>query len=164
MNTLIPADWVPQHRATLVYVLSNHSVLLIKKLRGIGKGKVNAPGGKVEPGETVQECAIRELEEEVGLQASSVRFGASLKFLDLETEFSLEGYAFLVHDFSGNPRGSPEADPFWCSRDSVPYERMWEDDRYWLPYVLAGERVSGEFLFVNDKLKEWFVERSSGLG
>lgn len=160
LGVLIPKDWAPQHRATLIYVLRNQSVLLINKLRGHGRGKVNAPGGKLEAGESAEACAIRELREEVGLRVSAARHCAQLKFLDLKTEFSLEGYVFLVDDFEGSPCGTAEADPFWCSRDSVPYESMWEDDRYWLPYVLAGDQVSGEFVFENDRLKHWFVERS----
>ena len=160
LTVLIPDDWVPNDRATLVYVLRNQSVLLINKLRGHGKGKVNAPGGKFESGESPESCAIRELHEEVGLRVSVVRCSARLKFLDLENGFSLEGHVFLADDFNGTPRGTPEADPFWCSLDSIPFESMWEDDRYWLPYVLAGEKVLGEFLFENDKLKQWFIERT----
>ncbi|MCY3885016.1 MAG: 8-oxo-dGTP diphosphatase [Gammaproteobacteria bacterium] len=160
MNALISQGWIPRDRATLVYVLSNQSVLLIRKLRGHGRGKVNAPGGKLESGESAEECAVRELHEEVGIRAKKLHRCATLKFLDLETCFSLEGYVFLVDKFEGTPRGTKEADPFWCPRELVPYESMWEDDRYWLPYVLCGDWVSGEFVFANDKLKEWFVERS----
>ena len=161
LTELIPKDWVPEHRATLVYVLRGQSVLLINKLRGHGKGKINAPGGKLEAGESAEACAIRELHEEVGLRVSSIRPSATLKFLDLENGFSLEGYVFIVDEFIGTPLGTPEADPFWCSLESIPYDSMWEDDRYWLPYVLAGETVLGEFLFENDKLKQWFIERTT---
>lgn len=157
---LISQEWIPRDRATLVYVLSNQSVLLINKLRGHGRGKVNAPGGKLEPGESAEACAIRELREEVGIRATKLHRSATLKFFDLETGFSLEGYVFVVEKFEGTPRGTQEADPFWCPRKLIPYDRMWEDDRYWLPHVLAGDRISGEFVFANDKLKEWFVERS----
>ena len=103
MSVLIPESWAPQHRATLIYVLRNQSVLLINKLRGHGKGKVNAPGGKLEAGETAEACAIRELREEVGLRVSATRRCAQLKFLDLKTDFSLEGYVFTVDDFEGSP-------------------------------------------------------------
>lgn len=160
MNVIIPPDWVPEDRATLVYVLRGPSVLLIKKLRGHGCGKVNAPGGKLEPGESVRACAVRELQEEVGIRARDVQYCATLKFLDEETGFSLEGIVFLVSQFEGTPQGTKEADPFWCLRNSLPYEQMWEDDRYWLPHVLEGRRVSGEFVFANDQLREWFVDIS----
>ena len=114
----------------------------------------------MEPEETAERCAIRELQEEVGLTARRVEFSATLRFLDLKNGFSLEGYAYLVDDFSGTPRSTPEAEPFWCSQNSVPYDQMWEDDRYWLPHVLAGEAVAGDFLFANDKLTEWYLERA----
>ncbi len=42
-------------------------VLLGMKKRGMGQGKWNGFGGKLKPGETIEECALRELEEESGL-------------------------------------------------------------------------------------------------
>ena len=62
-------------RATLLFLIdrSTDSVLLIRKKRGIGAGKINAPGGKIDPGETPAECAVRETREEVGLDLSDAR-------------------------------------------------------------------------------------------
>ena len=55
--------WRARDPATLVFVFRGDEVLLINKKRGLGKGKVNGPGGKVDPGETALQAAIRELEE-----------------------------------------------------------------------------------------------------
>ena len=52
-------------RATLMFIREGNDVLLMQKLRGIGAGKINAPGGKIESGETPLEGAIRETEEEL---------------------------------------------------------------------------------------------------
>ena len=57
--------WRPDMRATLMFIRDGHEVLLMRKLRGIGAGKINAPGGKIEPGETPLEGAIRETQEEL---------------------------------------------------------------------------------------------------
>ncbi|MEM9057182.1 MAG: NUDIX domain-containing protein, partial [Pseudomonadota bacterium] len=57
------AAWTPKDIATLLFVVRGGEVLLIHKKRGLGAGKINGPGGRVEPGETVQECAVREVRE-----------------------------------------------------------------------------------------------------
>tara|TARA_B100000674_G_scaffold478036_1_gene474683 strand:- start:984 stop:1259 length:276 start_codon:yes stop_codon:yes gene_type:complete len=58
-------QWTPDMRATLMFIRDGNEVLLMRKLRGIGAGKINAPGGKIEPGETPLEGAIRETQEEL---------------------------------------------------------------------------------------------------
>ena len=45
------SGWVPEIRATLMFIRDGSEVLLIRKLRGIGAGKINGPGGKIDPGE-----------------------------------------------------------------------------------------------------------------
>ncbi len=37
--------------------------------------------------------------------------------------------------------------PEWFAKDAVPLDRMWLDDRYWLPRLLAGRRFKARFLF-----------------
>lgn len=51
-----PAQWTPDILATLMFVVQKGRILLIRKKRGIGAGKVNGPGGKFEPGETALQC------------------------------------------------------------------------------------------------------------
>jgi 8-oxo-dGTP diphosphatase len=53
--------WKPADVATLLFIIEGDRILLIEKKRGLGSGKVNAPGGRLEPGETAFEAAIREL-------------------------------------------------------------------------------------------------------
>jgi len=35
----------------------------------------------------------------------------------------------------------------WFDLNKIPFENMWPDDPYWLPLVLRGENVEGQFLF-----------------
>lgn len=138
--------------ATLCFPLrrleSATEVLLIEKRRGLGEGWYNGPGGKLEPGETPRECAARETREEVGLRVDSdeLEKAAELTFL-LDGEGHTFCHVYRTTSFAGEPRESPEARPEWVPVDAVPYEQMWEDDRLWLPDVLAGETVVGEFRF-----------------
>ena len=64
--------------ATLCYVVDNksNSTLMIfrnKKQNDYHEGKWNGLGGKFEAGESPEECAIREIEEESGLKVNSVK-------------------------------------------------------------------------------------------
>ncbi len=69
-------------------------------------------------------------------------------------------HVFRAEEFSGTPEESPEADPEWFDYDAVPYDEMWEDDRYWMPHLFDGETFAGEFVFDadGDELREWAVE------
>lgn len=155
---LFPEDWKPPVIATLIYIMREEEVLLIKKKRGHGTGKVNAPGGKVIPSESVLACAIRECKEEVGVTAHNPLSRGTLRFQDLVNGFALQGVVFVSTEFSGSPMETAEAIPFWCSKSAIPYNLMWEDDRYWLPHVIGGKCITGDFYFRNDQLVSWGLE------
>jgi len=63
-----PIDWTTwrgEMLATLMFVVRDGQILLIEKKRGLGAGKVNGPGGKIDPGETALEAVVRECQEEL---------------------------------------------------------------------------------------------------
>jgi 8-oxo-dGTP diphosphatase len=138
--------WQPDVRGTLLFLRDGDQVLLIRKKRGHGAGKINGPGGKIDPGETPLQAALRETREETGVQVSEAELMAEFRFLDL-VSLQWYGYVFLAHEWQGTPVETPEADPFWCPIAELPFDQMWDDDRYWLPRLLAGERLRGDFLF-----------------
>lgn len=138
--------------ATLCFPLRSRDdgtdeVLLIEKRRGLGAGWYNGPGGKREVSETPRECAIRETREEVGLEVLDLEKAGELTFL-LDGDPHTFCHVFRTRSFTGEPTASAEARPEWVPVDEVPYDRMWEDDRLWLPGVLEGRTVVGEFQFV----------------
>ena len=146
-----PRTWQPNWYATLVYILSGDRVLLIEKLRGHGSGKINVPGGKVED-ESPEQGAIRETKEEVGLVVANLQLRAVIRFFDRKTDYRVVGFVYTTRTFSGTPISTPEANPFWCTRKKIPFDKMWEDDLLWLPPVLAGQYVHADLLFENDVL------------
>lgn len=132
--------------ATLCYILDDGRVLLIEKRRGLGSGLYNGPGGKIEPGETPREAIRREVREEVGLEVVDPTKHAELTFTH-DGDRVLFVHVFRATDYEGTPRPSPEAQPVWFERGQLPYDEMWEDDHLWLPAVLEGEMLVGEFAF-----------------
>lgn len=151
------ADWTPSIRATLLFVIRDGRVLLIRKKRGLGAGKVNGPGGKIDPGESAREAAIREVEEEVGVTPLGVceRGELSFQFTD---GLALHVRVFAATDCRGEPRETPEAVPFWAPLDGIPYDQMWADDRVWLPVMLAGRRFALRALFDGDDMLGYDLE------
>ncbi|AXR78439.1 8-oxo-dGTP diphosphatase [Natrarchaeobaculum sulfurireducens] len=123
-------------------------VLLIEKRRGLGEGWYNGPGGKLEAEETPRECAIRETREEVGLEVdpAALEKAAELTFR-LDGDVHTVCHVYRADRFEGEPVTTPEARPEWFSVEEIPYDQMWEDDRLWLPGVLSGRTVVGEFAF-----------------
>jgi len=145
--------------ATLCFLVKNEpprKILLGLKKKGFGKGKLNGFGGKVRENETIEEAALRELEEETGVRASP---GEARKVAELDFEFPFvpkEGgwdqrvHVFLVGKWEGEAIETDEMKPVWIETSEIPFERMWADDKHWLPLVLEDKRVKGRFSFGED--------------
>src|SRR5690606_13478515 len=144
-------DWRPDQVGTLLFLRDGGRVLLIEKRRGHGAGKINGPGGKPEPGETPLDCVIRETQEEVGVRPLGPRLAGVFRFLDQADEDWL-GFIYVADAYEGTPHTTEEAIPSWYPIDRLPLDRMWDDDRYWLPRILSGERLVGDFLFRGGRL------------
>lgn len=144
-------NWTPRERANLCFIVKGGRVLLIRKKRGLGAGKINGPGGKIEPGETALAAAIRETQEEIGVTPLHVDERAVLHF-QFTDGYSLRCTVFVAEDFDGEPMETVEATPMWFPLAAIPFEEMWADDRHWLPQVLAGRRVHGWFVFDGERL------------
>lgn len=153
----IDEHWRAVHVATLVFVLNGTNVLLIRKKRGLGAGKINGPGGKLDDGETPQQCAIREVEEELAITPADLHARGELRF-QFTDGYSIHVHAFVAYDYSGIPQETDEAIPLWFPVDEIPYDEMWEDDRIWLPQVLNRLTVSGRFIFDDDRMLDHQVE------
>ncbi len=134
--------------ATLCFLVDGDRVLLAKKTRKIGAGCWNGYGGGVEPGETPEQAAVRELAEESGGITVVVRDLERVAVLDMENHrsdggvFSCRVHVFLVCRWSGTPAPTEEmAEPTWFTFDEVRQLQLMPADRVWLPLVLLGRRV-----------------------
>lgn len=147
----IDSSWTAVHQATLLFVVQNNKVLLIRKKRGLGAGKINGPGGKLDAGEAAQQCAHREVNEELCIVINHSANVGRLRFQFIDN-YSIDVQVFIATHFEGTPTETEEAIPLWFNIDDIPYSEMWEDDQLWLSRVLAGEQVDGRFVFDEDRL------------
>jgi 8-oxo-dGTP diphosphatase len=143
--------------AVLTFIRKDGKLLLIHKKRGLGAGKINAPGGRIDPGETAMEAAVRETQEEVGLTPYNLVYSTELNFIFWDG-YSLKGYVFIADSYSGEMVETDEADPFWIDESIIPYGNMWADDEYWIPRMLTGEFVKGLFIFDEDRMVDMSIE------
>jgi 8-oxo-dGTP diphosphatase len=149
--------WEPDQRATLLFVVRGRSLLLIHKKLGLGAGKVNGPGGRIEPGESPMAAAIRETEEELCVTPTGVVESGAL-FFQFADGLALHGTVFRASGCIGEPRETREAVPLWVDVGAIPYERMWADDPHWIPLMLAGRPFKGYFLFDGDRMLDHRVD------
>ena len=158
-NNITELEWQADDTASLLFVYQNQSVLLIRKKRGLGAGKINGPGGKQEAHETIMECAIREVQEELRITPTDIQARGELRF-SFTDGYKMHVHLFVAGDFTGTPTETDEAIPLWFGINELPFDEMWADDRLWLSRVLNGESVDGTFNFDGDRMLEHNVSFS----
>jgi len=142
----------------LCYIINgNGEVLLQFKRRGFGIGKWNGPGGKVEPGETIEQAVIREVKEETGIDVVNPEKMAELEFYFIgKEEWNQMADVYVAKNYSGEIAESDEGELKWFKFNEIPYDEMWDDDPYWLPNILAGEFMKMKFYFNHEsKLQKY---------
>ena len=131
--------------------------MLGEKKKGFGKGKLNGPGGKIEPGETPEQGMIRETREEVGITPKKYKEMGTVEFVEWYKgeEQNVIFYLYVATEYEGKLKESDELKPYWFDLDNIPYDKMFEDDSYWMPIVLEGNKIQAFFEYD----KEWKMVR-----
>ncbi len=136
--------------ATLLYVIKNGKILLIRKKRGIGAGKINGSGGHINKGEQPRDAAIRETFEELEIMP------VDLNMVGVNTfhygKNNMRVYVFVSSAYEGEPTETEEATPLWTDVDKIPYSEMWADDVHWFPMMLENKKF--DFAFYYDERLE----------
>ncbi len=150
---------------TLCFVLRPGEILLGLKKRGFGAGRWNGFGGKLSPGESIEEATIRETREESGVIVHDLIPVGTHEFEFLSDPGTiLEVHVFRCQDYSGEIIETEEMEPRWFRFQDIPYAEMWPDDIHWLPLLLEGKKFETRFLFgAGDTLLEWSVEEKDDL-
>lgn len=137
--------------ATLGIVLQDGKVLLGEKKRGeIGTGVLSGPGGKLDLGETLQECLIRETREELEIELNP----ASLELVVLIDFHAAGEVDFRVHVYradilSGEIHETADMIPAWYPINDATFKRTYEADRHWLPKAIRGEKFNANVYYRN---------------
>jgi 8-oxo-dGTP diphosphatase len=143
--------------ATLCYLKRPGQTLMIhrtKKVDDIHAGKWNGLGGKMEPGETPEECVLREIREEAGLIARNPQLKGFLTFPGFAFDEDWYAFVFVVYEFEGELIDSPEGVLRWVDDASLLDLNLWEGDRFFLPWLERPGFFSGKFTYQDGRLAD----------
>ena len=135
---------------TLCYLRRGGKTLMlhrVKKKNDVHEGKWNGLGGKMEPGETPEECIIREVREESGLVLRNPSLRGILTFPGFADEEDWYVFLFTGTDFEGELIESPEGHLQWVPNEEVPSLPLWEGDKIFLPWLEQPKFFSGKFVY-----------------
>lgn len=136
--TTFPKDRIVT--GTLCYLFDADRVLLLKRTRPPQQGLWSPPGGKLELGESPEECVIREMREETGLTISEPELRAIVTVFDAAWPIHWLLMVFRADIHSGTLiPDSDEGEVRWIRlNDLDAYERPHADRTYW-PHIIATE-------------------------
>ncbi len=134
---------------TLLIIRKNGKLLLARKKRGFGEGKLNGVGGKLEPNETPDECMLRETKEEINIVPVNYERVGYIEYNEvMKGKRSLVCmHLYLASDFLGEPEESEEVVPVWVNENNIPWNEMFGDDIYWYKHMLEGKKFKAKFNF-----------------
>lgn len=158
----------PLREATILLLLREDEVLLAMKKRGFGEGKWNGVGGKPNPGETIEETAVREAKEEIGITPKNIKRVAVISFhfplVPEEKGWGQKVSVFTTTEWTGEPRETEEMKPQWFKIKDIPYKEMWWDDEIWMPKIFNGSLLKASFMFgENEKVDDYYVNEVQSL-
>ena len=138
-------------QTNLCLLVKEGKILLAMKRRGFGAGKWNGTGGKFDPtkgDKNILDAAIRETKEEIGVEMKNPeKVGVFHFHFPYKPEWDQDTHVFLYKEFVGNPEESEEMTPQWFVLSEIPYDKMWDEDKYWMPMILDGKKIEGDFIF-----------------
>ncbi|MCU7499207.1 MAG: 8-oxo-dGTP diphosphatase [Ignavibacteria bacterium] len=146
--------------ATLCYVKRNGSTLMlhrIKKKNDMHEGKWNGLGGKLEKGETPEECVIREVQEESGLKINSPRLHGFITFPLFDGVEDWYVFVYSTDSFEGDLIDSNEGVLKWIPDNELFNLNLWEGDKTFIGWMLEGRFFSAKFSYKEGRLTDYSV-------
>jgi 8-oxo-dGTP pyrophosphatase MutT (NUDIX family) len=143
-------------KMVLVLLVQGQHLFLGHKMREVGKGSRNAPGGKPEPedGGDLRQTSVREVYQECGvtIMAEDLKQVALLNISREGVGPEYEVTVFRADHFTGEMVGTDELGRLvaYCF-DDIDYSQMMPADRLWLPAVLAGLTIEVDFTYDRER-------------
>lgn len=142
--------------ATLGIITRENQILLGRNKRGFAKGKLNGPGGKMEPkDQTILDCVMREVNEEAGITLVPFRIEkcAMITFFAAGVP-DFEVHVYRTDYFFGEPRETESMVPAWYNIDKLPVDEMLESDRVWFPQLIHGKKFNAK-VYYRERMKSF---------
>lgn len=133
----------PRNMSNVYLVRDDEMCLGMKKrhhAKSFGVGKWNGFGGKIKEGETPEQAAIRECQEECGVTPLEMAKVAIIRFVDNDSGIDDIMNTFLCDNFEGEPHETEEMTPKWFKKDELPFDQMWDNDKDWMKKILDGKK------------------------
>ena len=148
--------------ATLCYVKDkkNNATLMlhrIKKENDVQQDKWNGLGGKFYRGESAEDCVIREVKEESGLNISSPKMHGFISFPNFDGMHDWHVFIFSADNFSGELIDSSEGKLEWIDNKKLYELNLWEGDEIFLKWIEEGKFFSAKFIYEDKKLIDYSV-------
>jgi len=141
--------------ATLCYVRREGQTLMvhrIKKANDMHMGKWNGLGGKLNLGETPEECAVREIFEESGLKVRNPQLKGFLTFPAFDDFEDWYVFVYVVTDFEGDLIDSPEGNLRWVNNSDLTSLNLWDGDPIFLSWLEHRGIFSAKFIYKDGRL------------
>jgi 8-oxo-dGTP diphosphatase len=139
-------------RVTNCVLIRDNQVLMLKKPR---RGWWTAPGGKMEPGESVRDSCIREYREETGIYLKNPQLKGIFTFIMKENDQVLSEwmmFTFFATDSDGMQFDeSDEGKLEWQQLDQLKNLPMAAGDYHIIDYMIHGNGIIyGTFTYTKD--------------
>lgn len=146
---------------TLCYIEKDDCYLMLhrtKKEKDENRDKWIGVGGKFEPGESPEDCLLREVKEETGLSLTTFWFRGIVTFVSDEwgTEYM---HLFTADEYEGSIKECEEGELVWIPKNQIESLKLWEGDKVFLNLLQKEKRFfSLKLRYEGEKLAEQTVE------
>lgn len=126
--------------ATMIYLLRGDEVLFLERRKEndkVHKQGMHIPmGGKVEKGESIEDCIKRETLEESGIKVNSVKLKGIIYFREFgEITDDWVDYIYTSSDFEGEPRDGYEGNFMWVKQKDFGKLNLYDGDKVFIDYI-----------------------------
>lgn len=126
---------------TLCYIEKDESYLMLHRTKKKPDGSYEkwlGVGGKLEKGESSEECVLREVREETGYTLTDYKYRAKIFFYSDTWEDEIM-YLYTAAGFEGEEITCDEGELVWVPKSEVTNLKIWEGDKLFLNRLVESD-------------------------